>query len=167
MQMYSCLCGRYNLCAEYAATCLRVWQIMQMYSCLCGRYNMCGRMCDCMQLHAGLYGRECRACMPCQGEFSDPAANAPHATAVLRALLGSAPMLAAWVWAIVYSVWTCGPCCTCSHTPPPPVHSRHLYIVCGGGGDGTTTFRFVLYSGSWILSFSCRLLAGQGGSLGC
>ena len=64
MQMYACLCGRYNLCADYAATCIRVWQIMQMYSCLCGRYNMCGRMGDCMQLHACLYDKECCACMP-------------------------------------------------------------------------------------------------------
>ena len=71
--------------------------------------------------------------MPRQGKFSDPAADAAHATAVLVPLLGSAPMLAAWVRAILYSVWTCGPCCTCSH-PPPPVHSPHLCIVCGGGG---------------------------------
>ena len=104
--------------------------------------------------------------MPRQGEFSDLAADAAHATAVLGPLLGSTPMLAAWVQAILYFVWTCGPCCTCSHTPPS-VHSRHMYIVCGGGGDGTATFRFVLYSGSWILGFSCGLLVGQGGSSGC
>ena len=57
--------------------------------------------------------------MPRQGEFSDPAADAAHATAVLGPLLGSAPMLVAWVRAILYSVWTCGPCSTFSHTPPP------------------------------------------------
>ena len=56
--------------------------------------------------------------MPRQGKFSDPAADAAHATTVLGPLLGSALMLAAWVWAILYSVWTCGPCRTCSHTPP-------------------------------------------------
>ena len=63
--------------------------------------------------------------MPRQGEFSDPASDAAHATTVLRPLLGSAPMLAAWVRAIRYSVWTCGPCCTCSDTPRP-VHNRHM-----------------------------------------
>ena len=57
--------------------------------------------------------------MPRQGEFSEPAANEVRATAVLRPLLASAPMLAAWVRAILYSLWTCGPCCTCAHTPPP------------------------------------------------
>ena len=71
--------------------------------------------------------------MPRQGEFSDPAADAAHATTVLRPLLGSALMLAAWVRAILYSVWTCGPCCTCSRAPHP-AHSPLLCIVCGGGG---------------------------------
>ena len=104
--------------------------------------------------------------MPRQGEFSDPAAI-DHATAVLGPLMGFARIVTAWVPAIRYSVWTCGPCCTCTHTPPPHVHSCHMYIVCGGWRDGTANFSFVLYSGSWILSFSCVLLAGQGGSSGC
>ena len=64
MQMCSCLCGIYNLCAKCATTCICVWQIMQMYSCLRGRYNMCSRMYGCMRLLACLCGRECRACMP-------------------------------------------------------------------------------------------------------
>ena len=104
--------------------------------------------------------------MPRQGEFSDQAADATHLTTVLGTLLGSALMLAAWVRAILYSVWTCGPRCTCSHTPPP-VHSCHKYMVFGGGGNGTATFCFVLYSGSWILSLFCGLLAREGGSSGC
>ena len=57
--------------------------------------------------------------MPHQGEFSDLAPNAAHVTVVLGPLLESAPMLAAWVRAVLYSVWMCGPCCTCSHTRQP------------------------------------------------
>ena len=76
------------------------------------------------QLEYGLGG----ACMPRQGEFSDLAADVAHATTVLGPLLGSALMLAAWVRAILYSVWTCGPCSSCSHTHPL-VHSPHLCIV--------------------------------------
>ena len=57
--------------------------------------------------------------MPRQGAFSDPAADVARATTMVGPLLGSAPRLAAWVRAILYSVWRCGPYCTCSHTPPP------------------------------------------------
>ena len=50
----------------------------------------------------------------------------------------------------------------------PLVPSPHLCRVCGGGGgEGTATFRSVLYSGSWILTFSCGLLARQRGSSQC
>ena len=74
--------------------------------------------------------------MPRRDEFRDRAADAAHATAVLGPLLGTAPMLTAWVWAILYSVWACGPCCTCSHTPPL-VPSPHMCRVCGGAKDGS------------------------------
>ena len=73
--------------------------------------------------------------MPRKREFGELAPNATHATSVLGPLLGSAPMLAAWVRAILYSVWTCEPWCTCSHATPP-VHSPLLCIVCGKGGGG-------------------------------
>ena len=71
----ACMCGRLCACihacvadrtciAKYAIACILVWQIMQMYSCLFGTYNMCSGICGCMQPHACLCGRDCRACMP-------------------------------------------------------------------------------------------------------
>ena len=59
--------------AAYATASILVWQIMHMYSCRCGRYNMCSRIWDfmpCMHacaadsaVRASLHGRLCN-CMP-------------------------------------------------------------------------------------------------------
>ena len=51
--------------AAYATASILVWQIMHMYSCRCGKYNVCSKICDDMlgRLCNRMCGRLC-SCMP-------------------------------------------------------------------------------------------------------